>query len=95
MSGTDPFVGVVEAGRVLGVSEATVWRMIRRGALPSVRKQGRRLVPRRALEKGSRSVKGGEIPPFTEANAIFRLVGAGRSGGRTPGARNKHAILDR
>jgi len=26
---------------------------------------------------------------------MFRLVGAGRGGGRTPGARDKHAILDR
>jgi len=25
---------------------------------------------------------------------MFRLAGAGRSGGRPPGARDKHAILD-
>lgn len=94
MSGRDQFVGVPEAGRVLGVSESTVWRMIRRGALPSVRKEGRRLVPRRALEKGARAVIGDRIPPFTENNPIFRLVGAGRSGGQEPGARDKHTILD-
>jgi excisionase family DNA binding protein len=91
----EQFVGVSEAGRVLGVSESTVWRMIRRGALPSIRKQGRRLVPCRALEKGPANVKGDKILPFTEENAIFRLIGAGRSGGRAPGARDKHAILDR
>jgi hypothetical protein len=26
---------------------------------------------------------------------MFRLIGAGRGGGRTPGARDKHAIVDR
>ncbi|MBI2970299.1 MAG: helix-turn-helix domain-containing protein [Gammaproteobacteria bacterium] len=79
---------------MLGVSESTVWRMIRRGALPSIRRQGRRLVPRRALEKGALKMKGDKVPPFTEENAIFRLIGAGRSGGRAPGARDKHTILD-
>jgi hypothetical protein len=34
------------------------------------------------------------IQPFTENHPIFRLVGAGRSGGQSPGARDKHAILD-
>jgi len=36
----------------------------------------------------------GDIRPFTENHPIFRLMGAGRSGGRSPGARDKHAILD-
>jgi len=79
---------------VLGVSESTVWRMIRRGALPSIRKGGRRLVPRGALNKGARALSGDRLPPFTEDNGIFRLVGAGRGGGQQPGARDKHAILD-
>jgi excisionase family DNA binding protein len=94
MSGRDQFIDVPEAGRVLGVSESTVWRMIRRGALPSIRRGGRRLVPRRALKKGARAVSGDQIPPFSEDNAIFRLVGAGRGGGQGPGARDKHAIVD-
>ncbi|MGH8168535.1 MAG: helix-turn-helix domain-containing protein, partial [Woeseiaceae bacterium] len=54
MSDRDQFVDVPEAGRVLGVSDSTVWRMIRRGALPSIRRGGRRLVPRRALKQGAR-----------------------------------------
>lgn len=95
MSVRDQFVDVPEAGRVLGVSESTVWRMIRRGALPSVRRGGRRLVPRQALKKGTGAVSGNRIPPFTEDNAIFRLVGGGRGGGHDPGARDKHAILDK
>jgi excisionase family DNA binding protein len=94
MGAQDPFVDVPEAGRVLGVSESTIWRMIRRGALPSVQKGGRRLVPRRALERSARKVTSNRIPPFTERSAIFGLIGAGRSGGRAPGARDKHAILD-
>jgi excisionase family DNA binding protein len=94
MSSQKQFVDVPEAGRVLGVSESTIWRMIRRGALPSIRQGGRRLVPRRALEKTSRKVSGDRIPPFTKDSPLFRLVGAGRSGGNVPGARDKHSILD-
>lgn len=45
------------------------------------------------LKKGARAVMGDQIPPFTEDNAIFHLVGAGRGGGQEPG-RDKHAILD-
>jgi len=40
MSATKQFVDVREAGKVLGVSESTIWRMIRRGALPSIRRSG-------------------------------------------------------
>lgn len=90
----DQFVNVPEAGKVLGVSESTVWRMIRRGALPSVRRGGRRLVPRRALEKTVKEAAKDQIPPLTEEHPIFRLVGAGRGGGNAPGARDKHSILD-
>jgi hypothetical protein len=35
-----------------------------------------------------------DIPPFTANHPIFRLMGAGRGGGQSPGARDKHAILD-
>ena len=52
-------------------------------------------MPRQALKKGTGAVSGNRIPPFTEDNAIFRLVGAGRGGGHDPGARDKHAILDK
>lgn len=88
----DQFVDVREAGKVLGVSESTVWRMIRRGTLPSVRRSGRRLVPRRALEKTAEKTTD-QIPRLTRDHPIFRLVGAGRGGG-TPGARDKHSLLD-
>jgi excisionase family DNA binding protein len=84
-------VSVDEAGRLLGVSRATAWRMVRRGDLPSVRRGRRRLVPSRAVTRAQMR----RIPPFTLDNPIFRLAGAFRSGGKGPGARNKHAILDR
>lgn len=87
-------VTVDEAGRALGLSRSTVWRLIQSGKLPSVRRAGRRLVPATALKKGTRRARGTDIPAFSETHPIFRLVGAGRGGGSRPGARDKHALLD-
>ena len=88
-------VTVDEAGRALGVSRSTVWRLIQRGDLPSVRRGGRRLVPASAIQRRARGRRTVEMPPFSLDHPMFRLVGAGRGGGRTPGARDKHAILER
>ena len=88
-------LSVNEACQVLGVSVSTVWRMIRRGDLASVRVGGRRLIPEDALEARVRARQADTVAPFSEDHPIFRLVGAGRSGGQEPGARDKHAILDR
>jgi len=88
------FVDVAEAGQVLGLSMSTVWRMIRKGDLPSVKRGGRRLIPRVALDARVRLRQSEAVPPLRKDHPIFRLVGAGRSGGREPGARDKHAILD-
>jgi excisionase family DNA binding protein len=88
-------ITVEEAGRALGVSRSTVWRMIQRGDLPSVRRGGRRLVPATAVQTRSRRQSTAAIPPFSHDHPMFRLVGAGRGGGKTPGARDKHGILDR
>lgn len=88
-------VTVEEAGRTLGVSRSTVWRLIQRGDLPSVRRGGRRLVPASALHTRARRRRTEAIPPFSHDHPLFRLVGAGRGGGRAPGARDKHALLDR
>ena len=85
---------VDEAIRALGVSRSTLWRRLQSGALPSVRRGGRRLVRLTMTRKATRGKITGDMPPFTENHPIFRLVGAGRSGGRRPGAREKHAILD-
>jgi len=88
-------VTIDEAGRVLGVSTSTVWRMIRTGELPSFRARGRRRVPVAALHAKRSAKRSADVPRFTKDHPIFRLVGAGRSGGQLPGARDKHAILDR
>lgn len=88
-------ITVEEAGRALGVSRSTVWRLIQRGEIPSVRRGGRRLVPADAAQKRPRgAASAGAVPALTEEHPIFRLVGAGRGGGNAPGARDKHAILD-
>jgi excisionase family DNA binding protein len=87
-------VTVEEAGRTLGVSRSTVWRLIQRGDLPSVRRGGRRLVPASAIHTRARRRRTGGIPAFSHDHPIFRLVGAGRGGGRAPGARDKHTLLD-
>jgi excisionase family DNA binding protein len=92
----EDLITVEEAGRALGVSRSTVWRLIQRGELPSVRRGGRRLVPADAARKRPRrGASRGAIAPLTEDHPIFRLVGAGRGGGNLPGARDKHAILDK
>lgn len=88
------FLRVAEAGRALGVSESTIWRMLRRRTLPSVLRGGRRLIPREALERLEPRPPSEDVPALQPDHPIFRLVGAGRGGGRAPGAREKHAILD-
>jgi hypothetical protein len=75
-------------------SRSTVWRLIQRGELASVRQGGRRLVPASAVLARTPAGRRTGIPAFSETHALFRLVGAGRGGGRPPGARDKHAILD-
>ena len=86
---------VEEVGRALGVSRSTVWRLIQRGDLPSVRRGGRRLVPATATRTRTRRRRTARVSAFSHDHPIFRLVGAGRGGGGMPGARDKHAILDR
>lgn len=88
-------LSVAEAGHALGVSESTVWRLIRRGALASFRRGGRRLIPHHAIARGAPPRAAKSVPPLAEDHPILRLVGAGRGGGEAPGARDKHAILDR
>jgi excisionase family DNA binding protein len=90
----DTFVDIGEACRALGISRSTIFRLIRRGSIQSIRRGGRRLIPQQALmAKGARRAAR-SVPPLTRDHPIFRLVGAGRGGGKAPGARDKHAILD-
>jgi excisionase family DNA binding protein len=84
---------VDEAVRALGVSRSTVWRLIQRGDLPSVRRGRRRFVPATAIQARTRRRRTTQVAPFSPDHPIFRLVGAGRGGGAMPGARDKHGIL--
>ena len=86
-------VGVQEAARMLGLSESTIWRYLRRGTLPSLRRGGRRLIPREALEAVALETTREEVPPLRSTHPIFRLIGAGRGGGNAPGARDKYGVL--
>ena len=88
-------ITVEEAGRELGVSRSTVWRLIQSGQLASVRRGGRRLIAASAVQTRTRRSQSTAIPSFSHQHPIFQLVGAGRGGGAKPGARDKHAILDR
>ena len=90
-----PLITVDEAGRRLGVSVSTVWRLIRRGAVHSVRQGGRRLIPETAIFRRLRAAEARDIPPLTRDHPLFQLIGAGRGGGGAPGARDKHGVLDR
>ena len=85
---------ITETMQALGVSRSTLWRRLRNGELPSVRRGGRRLVRLPVSSRATRGKTTREIPAFTENHPIFRLAGAGRGGGKSPGARDKHAILD-
>jgi hypothetical protein len=64
------------------------------GDLASVKHRGRRLVRLTMSRKPTHGKVIGAIPPFTENHPFFRLIGAGHGGGQSPGARDKHAILD-
>ena len=85
---------ISETMQALGVSRSTLWRRLRSGELPSVMRGGRRLVRLTMTRQSTRSSVLRDLPVFTEDHPIFRLVGAGRGGGQSPGARDKHAILD-
>jgi len=86
---------IEEASLALGISRSTLWRRLQRGDLRSLKRGGRRLVRLTMNRKSARGTAKADIPLFTESHPIFRLVGAGRSGGQLPGARDKHAILER
>lgn len=68
-----------QAVRALGVSRATMWRMLRSGKLRSYKVGGRRRIPADAVER----LDAPALTPFTFDNPIFRLAGRGR--GKGPG----------
>ena len=91
---TATFLNVEQTADALEVSESTVWRLLRSGELPSVRRSGRRVVSSTEVE---RRVRIKEPPlrlrPFTKDHPLWKLIGAYKSGGQGPGSRDKYAVL--
>ena len=92
-----PLPKVAEAGeaplspaafaKASGVSLSTVWRRLRTKELPSIKRAGKRLIPAGAL------VSRPSDHVVDENHPIWKLVGAGKSGGAGPGAADKHYYL--
>ena len=92
---SNPLLTIPQAARALGVSESTVWRRLRAGTLPSMRRGGRRYIPTRSL-RGDAAVEmaTGALPTFTTENPVFTMVGMGRSNDeKGPGSSDKYAVL--
>jgi excisionase family DNA binding protein len=88
---------VEQVARRLGVSQSTVWRLVRRGALVSTKTRGRRVVAATSVHEMTREVTVGpaaaQIRPLSLEDALFRLAGKFRSSGRGPGSSDKHHYL--
>jgi len=85
-----------EAARRLRVSDSTIWRLLRREQLQSVKIGGRRRIPAGAIGRVARSVRSDwpqDIAPFTLDDALFALAGRFRSDGKGPGSADKHRYL--
>lgn len=84
-------LSVEDARAALGVPRATVWRMIQRKELASVRQRGRRLIPEASLRSALRPPR---LIPMSPHDPMARFIGIAHSGGKGPGASDKHAILE-
>jgi len=86
-----------EAAQRLGVSESTVWRLLRRERLPSVKVGGRRRVAATALRAVARAAgrltRASDVHPLTLDDSLFELAGKFSSDGTAPGSSDKHACL--
>lgn len=86
-----------EAARRLGVSESTVWRLLRHERLPSVKVGGRRRVAASALRAvvraAGRVTRAVDVTPLTLDDPLFELAGKFSSDGTAPGSSDKHAYL--
>src|SRR5437016_499846 len=85
-----------EASRRLGVSESTVWRLLRRERLPSVKVGGRRRVAAsalRAAERAGRVTRAADVATLTLDHSLFELPGKFSSDGTAPGSSDKHAYV--
>src|SRR5689334_6277326 len=77
-----------EFARASGASLSTVWRRLRANQLPSIKRKGRRFIPISALQREVEAKS-----PVTADHPIWKLVGAGKSGGQGPGSSDKYRVL--
>src|SRR5687767_1346330 len=86
---------VEQAARRMGVSESTVWRLLRSSGLVSAKLRGRRMIAATSLHALARETArpGMELRPLTIDDPLFRLSGKFRSSGRGPGSSDKHRYL--
>lgn len=89
---TPDLLGVSEASEHLGVSTSTIWRLLRRGELPSIRKGNRRLIPARALRTRTVRRRNTKLAALGKDHPIFRLIGAASSSGK-PDSSDKYGVL--
>lgn len=90
---TPDLVGIAAASEQLGVSTSTIWRLLRRGELPSIRKGNRRLIPARALRaRTANTSRNAKLTALGKDHPIFRLIGAASSSGK-PDSSDKYGIL--
>ena len=91
------WLSVTEAARRLGVSESTVWRLLRTTTLTSVKLRGRRMVPATVVQALVREMttppSAAEVQPFALDDPLFRLAGKFRSRHPGPGSSDKHRYL--
>ena len=87
-------LSVQQVSSALGVSESTVWRLLRGGVLESVQRSGRRLVPRSVVERRvAVSASPRALKPLSDGHALWRLVGAFRGGGGGSDSSDKYGAL--
>ena len=91
------WLSVTQTARRLGVSESTVWRLLRNASLVGVKVRGRRMVAAIAVQALAREMaapaSGSDVPPLTLDDPLFRLAGKFRSTRPGPGSSDKHRHL--
>lgn len=81
-----------DAADRLGVSRTTLFRMLLRGELGTIRRGRFRLVSERSIrDRLARSEV--RFPVYTEGHPFRELIGKFRSVGRGPGSSDKYAVL--
>ncbi|MBI2895672.1 MAG: helix-turn-helix domain-containing protein [Deltaproteobacteria bacterium] len=81
-----------DAADRLGVSRTTLFRMLRRGELGTIRRGRFRLVSERSIRDRLARPEA-RFPAYTEDHPFRNLVGKFRSEGEGPGSSDKYKVL--